>query len=290
MSIREENIVFCSRFYADKLKCSESHKKRAYRKHYVYLLMKYLFGGKIEIPFVEAILTTKCTLKCRNCSNLIPEYDKHMHPQISVDEYLHDMDVLLEKVSYIHRFKIHGGEPMLCDRLPEIIDKCCSNAKIGEVRMSTNATIMPNEVLIKSFCHEKFVLFISNYQCSSNNAKKLIEICRKHGIKYRFDDNQTWVKYGDVTKHNKPIEQLIQERKLCCMAKCIAMLNGKIFLCSRQANATQMGLIPNSCGIDIHSSSFKKEMKKLYGDPYNAFCDYCAVELDSVVQAGEQRI
>ena len=84
-------------------------------------------------------------------------------------------------------------------------------------------------------------MLISNYACVGNNVERYIELCKKNNIRFRFDENQKWVTYGQVIKHNKTEQQLKRERNLCSMANCVAMKDNKIYLCSRIANAVKLG-------------------------------------------------
>ena len=289
MKLLERNFKLCARFYSEGLSCYPIKRRILRSLKIISLSFKYFFLKKIEIPFVEDILTTKCTLACKHCSNLIPSFRNIDIPDISVEDYLQSVQALTEKVDYIYRFKIHGGEPMTCGSLVEIIEACCANEKIGEVRMSTNCTVLPDERTIKAFQNKKFVLFISNYACVKNNVERYLELCKKNNIRFRYEENQKWVTYGQVVKHHKTKRQLMHERNACSMANCVAMRDNKIYLCSRIANAVKLGLIETDNGIDIYSPEFTTEIGKLYGQKLNPLCDFCGVDISSIVEAGEQQ-
>ena len=288
MNLLKRNFKLCARFYSEERSDSPMQRRFLRTLKIISLSLKYLFLKKIEIPFVEDIVTTKCTLACKHCSNLIPSFRSVNIPDMSVENYLQGVKALTDKVDYIYRFKIHGGEPMTCNHLVEIIEECCANEKIGEVRMSTNCTILPDERTIKAFQNKKFVLFISNYACVGNNVERYVELCKKNNIRFRFDENQKWVTYGQVIKHNKTEQQLKRERNLCSMANCVAMKDNKIYLCSRIANAVKLGLIESDNGIDIYSPKFAREIGRMYGQKLNPLCDFCGVDVNSIVEAGEQ--
>lgn len=72
------------------------------------------------------------------------------------------------------------------------------------------------------------------------------------------------------------------------MANCVAMKDNKIYLCSRIANAVKLGLIESDNGIDIYSPKFAREIGRMYGQKLNPLCDFCGVDVNSIVEAGEQ--
>lgn len=249
---------------------------------------RFFKNGLIEIPFVEVILTTVCTLKCTECSNLIPKFE-NISNHVSTDDFKKEIKNLLSSVEYIHRLKIHGGEPLTHPNLAEIITFCCNEEKIGEVRMSTNCTILPNTELINSMRHEKFLLFISNYKIPDCYPDKYIEICESNGIRYRFDPNQEWVSYGEVKSYSKSFERLADDRENCSMANCLCLRDFKIYLCSRIANATALGFIKEDMGISILREDFKDKLVQLYIDDVNRGCEYCGVNVINRIKAGVQK-
>ena len=43
----------------------------------LYPILQVLSGKKLAISYVELVVTTKCSLRCKYCSNLIQYYDIH---------------------------------------------------------------------------------------------------------------------------------------------------------------------------------------------------------------------
>lgn len=251
------------------------------------LAEKYMQRGTIELPFIEVILTTVCTLKCTECSNLIPKFGR-LAKHVSPDDFKKEIKCLLNEVEYIHRLKIHGGEPLTHPNLAEIINFCCNEEKVGEVRLSTNCTILPDASLIKAMQNKKFLLFLSNYKISECHPDKYLEICESYGIRYRFDPDQEWVPYGEVKLYSKSYEQLADNRENCSMANCLSMRDFKVYLCSRIANATALGLIREDKGISVMERDFKDKLIQLYKENINAGCEYCGVNVIKHIKAGKQ--
>lgn len=119
---------------------------------------QYLFFPQIEIA-----LTTRCSLRCRDCSNLMQFYD---HPQdVDFDTNCKSVDNVLSAVDKIDRFILLGGEPFLYSRLSDILEKVIdAGNKVNRVWIYSNGTILPQEEkLISLMKNPKVTLFISNY-------------------------------------------------------------------------------------------------------------------------------
>lgn len=279
------NLLQCSQFSLQKGRYADMSAGEVIN----LIAERFLQHGIIEIPFIEVILTTVCTLNCAECSNLIPMFRNVSH-HVSADDFKKEITDLLSSVGYIHRLKIHGGEPLTHPNLAEIITFCCNEEKIGEVRMSTNCTILPNTQLIRAMQNEKFLIFISNYKINGCYPDKYIEICESNRIRYRFDPHQEWVSYGEVTSYSKTYNRLADDRENCSMANCLCMRDFKVYLCSRIANATALGLIKEDRGISILDENFKNKLIQLYNDDINLGCEYCGVNLIKHIKAGEQNV
>ncbi|MCK5757461.1 MAG: hypothetical protein KAH14_00090, partial [Clostridiales bacterium] len=78
-----------------------------------YLLKKIymMITGGFELDYVEVFITSRCNLRCRDCSILVPYLPKL--EDFNVDEAINDLNELLELVDCIHKVEILGGEAML---------------------------------------------------------------------------------------------------------------------------------------------------------------------------------
>lgn len=81
----------------------------------------YAAGNSEDIfmPSLEVFITERCTLRCRDCSHLIPEYKTPGDYEIS--EIISILENVLKIVKKISDLIILGGEPMLHKDLCELI-------------------------------------------------------------------------------------------------------------------------------------------------------------------------
>lgn len=83
----------------------------------ISMLFRQKICRRFDVPYIECFITTKCNIKCKHCSNLIPYIEKRKHmPFVDLKR---DLDTFLAQIDRLYRLKIHGGEvflhPELCD-------------------------------------------------------------------------------------------------------------------------------------------------------------------------------
>ena len=72
---------------------------------------KSVSSTNIELNSVDLVVTERCTLKCKDCSNLMQYYTKpETLEEASITE---EVDILLSLVDKIHEIRVIGGEPLL---------------------------------------------------------------------------------------------------------------------------------------------------------------------------------
>lgn len=218
-------------------------------------------------PFIEMIITNKCNLKCRYCSNLIPHYSAGVHE--TFDTVKKWIDLICERAKKVFRLKIHGGEPLLHPDLARIIKYACGKENIVDVRMSTNGTIIPSEELIHEMLNEKFRLHISDYSATCGiNHQRLTDVLDTAGINYYVMKNEPWQDLGEIVSNNMDNVELAGMVLECNMHKCSSFYNGKLYVCSRASNGDRLGLVKalkddyldfeNGFGIDEYYKFFRK--------------------------------
>lgn len=112
--------------------------KKFYLKKY---FEKRVLEGKVDIPYLELVLTTRCTLRCESCNNLMQYFSPSNQYTCTLEGIIESLELLLSKVDSIARVRIIGGEPLLFKDLPQLIDYLDAQKKILTFSLVTNATI-----------------------------------------------------------------------------------------------------------------------------------------------------
>ncbi len=66
---------------------------------------------QFELVRVEMPITSRCTLRCKDCANLIPFYANPA--DTDTDRIIKDIDDFLSNVDRVYRFAVMGGEAFL---------------------------------------------------------------------------------------------------------------------------------------------------------------------------------
>ena len=117
-------------------------------------IIDFYENQKFYLPKIDFDITTRCTLKCKCCSNCTPvfakaaEAKKVQHLVMTDKEFQHSLDALLLAVDRINVLQLMGGEPLTNKHLSEIIEYCASKEQIDVIKIVTNGTVIPQGDLI----------------------------------------------------------------------------------------------------------------------------------------------
>lgn len=172
LNIRKE----CLRYW-------QKENKNISRFHlYSQIWFRQVVLKKFEIPYLEMFITTKCNLRCKHCSNLIPVLNNRQNYEIST--LVEWLDVLLSKIDCLYRLKIHGGEVFLHPQLTELIAYVNNQPKIKSIRLTTNGTIIPADNILQLIASSKIVVQISDYRLPNTKTQQLIDKFKEFGVRY----------------------------------------------------------------------------------------------------------
>lgn len=205
--------------------------------------------NQIRIPFLVYWSGTKCTLKCRDCCNLIPYM-----PQVSFDylENMRDLFFLSSKVK-VDRLQLQGGEIFTHPDVDKIIS-FAGELPIPIITLTTNGTVLLSdstlEVLQKN---SRIAITISHYECTTKQRDKLVEQLKEAKITYHiYEFNQgdsTWFRTGGPLQHEVSQTKLNHNFVNCLEKSCITMADGFLYFCGK-ARAIKMFHDVPDCNYD----------------------------------------
>lgn len=261
------------------------------------VINKILFKDFVCIKQVEMVLTTKCSLKCKECANLMQYYEKPY--DIDVDIIKRSFDNLLGKIDRLGNFVLIGGEPFLSKNLYWMIDMAADSSKVNKITIFTNGTIIPKDdnEIIGSLSNPKVLIIISDYGPISRKKFELVEFCKKNGIRYYLkNEDLVWGFVGKPEPRSRS-EQELERQFHKCKNKCRSILNGKLYYCPRASHGDDLNIIktPKNNYVDLLNNSVKIEdiLKIIYSNKFFAACDYCnygTEEMISIIPAEQMRM
>jgi organic radical activating enzyme len=218
------------------------------------------------LPQVEMHIIDSCNLNCRGCTHFSPIFPNTLP---DLNSRLSDVKQLKEKLSFIMRFYILGGEPFLN---PEISDYIRG---IREILPDTKLYIVTNGLLIERLSDEilqcikdnQVWISISEY---APTHKKIDDICRildRYKILYEIRGISSKEKFClplSLSDHSK-------YPRTCISNGCVTIWNGKIARCPQlmyisyfnnyfNVNLPENGVVSlESCMSDEKLLEFLKE-------------------------------
>lgn len=259
-------------------------KKKKERKNFfsgigVYLKI-WLKPKFCMIPRVDLVLTTKCSLKCRYCANLMQYYKNPYN--VDLCKIKESIQALLFGVDYVRTIYVLGGEPFLYPDLDEVLSFLIKQKKVGEICIVTNGTILPNnKKLINVMKHKKIFVRISDYRELSKKKYALTKLCKNEKISYTVMKQGRWYNCGNIQSRKRNSTEL-QKRYDECATLCRSILNGKLHYCPRAAHLYDLsGIGAKDDYIDLLACSkltLKKEIRAfLTNKKVIQACNYCDI-------------
>lgn len=245
------------------------------------------FLGKIDIPQIEFNLTTKCTLRCKHCSNFIPQLKADEHSTISIDEFKLELDNLLYGASKIKNLILIGGEPLLVKNLDEYVEYAASKKQVERVWIVTNGTLLISDKVIsvaKKYRH-KFTIWLSNYSKNEELQSRLkhdgiLNQIKTANLDYDYKQDLSW---GYTSPLNSEILRNTPTTYFeDCSNNCVAVFGNKVYVCPRAGVFALKGIYTptETETIDLSKKVSKARLKMFYSREGFSACKYCTVNED----------
>ena len=240
---------------------------------------------------VDLVITEKCSLKCKDCSNLMQYYEKPEN--VDFEEIVHDFDLLLEKVNHIYEVRLIGGEPFMNKDIYKILDYLYTKDKISKIVVYSNAMIPIKHEYINILKNEKLVFSLTNYGELAKNTPKVIEQLEKLEVSYRLHEPENWTDSGTIKYFNRNNDELKSIFNDCCGKNLLTLSDNKLYRCPFAANADRLKAIPNNkLNYVALETAAQEDIKKYTRNiEFIPACNYCkgrsfnAPEITPAIQA-----
>lgn len=275
-----------------------SNKESKYSTEHVKYLIRtclhhhdnYLHPERLTVQSVDLMITEKCTMKCRDCSNLMQYYE---HPEnADMGEMYAMIDGLCSKMDEIYEFRVIGGEPFVHKELHTVVAYVCAKANVQKVSIFTNATIVPRETQWEALKHEKVRLFITDYDELSRNRQRLIAELESRGVAYVSEKANGWTDCASLEKHNRTVKENEAIWNACCAKNLATLADGRLYRCPFAANAFKLKAVPDykEDYLVVADSDPDQIRSFLREKTHISACDHCnGRSYDApVIQAGIQ--
>lgn len=234
----------------------------------------------LNFPRVQFVVTSACTLRCKDCTSLMQYYEKPANSDI--DFYKAGFDRLIDCVNNIFDLRILGGEPLINRDMYKIIKWYHDSDKIKIISVFTNGTIIPDDICVGQLKREKVRVHISDYGFNRDKIEKLKTVLDINNVRYYIQPYDFWQDSGNLLKRNYTVEEKKHLFERCYERECFSYFNGRLYHCPRAAHGINIGAIPDIKNeyVDlmdncITDNELLEQLKFQRNRSYIDACDYC---------------
>ena len=101
------------------------------------------------------MLTEKCSLKCKDCSNLMQYYAKPIDEDYDI--LIHSLDKFMKNVDFVNEVRLIGGEPLMYKKIDQVMEKILTYNNYEKIFVYTNGTIVPKGNRLEVFKRIKII-------------------------------------------------------------------------------------------------------------------------------------
>ncbi|MEK9154602.1 MAG: 4Fe-4S cluster-binding domain-containing protein [Patescibacteria group bacterium] len=244
----------------------------------------YLNPDKLFLRSIDVVITECCSLKCKDCSNLMQYYENPKNCDIGM--LLKSLDAFCAIVDEVMDFRVIGGEPFVNKEWYLIVRRLVAEPKAKRVVIYTNGTIVPDKKHIPLLKNKKVLVIISDYGTLSKKLSELKQVLEENKIAHHVLKITEWLDCSAIAAHNRGVRQNKEIFRVCCAKNMATLFDGKLYRCPYSANADRLAAIPDckSDYVDImhepisakNIRAIKNKVKRflLYKE-YLKACDFC---------------
>lgn len=232
---------------------------------------------------IDLIITERCSLRCKDCSNLMQYYQR---PQdCDLEMLLQSIDTFFQIVDQVMDFRIIGGDAFMSRDWPVIVERLQDEPRAKRIVLYTNGTIVPRAKDIAVLRHDKVLVIATDYGEPSKKLAELRQFFEDERIAYHVLEVDEWLDCAVISPHNRSIEEQKEIFRLCCAKNMLTLSSGKLFRCPYAANAERLAAVPDYendyvdlfnllAGQDIIGAK-QRVRDYLLHKPYLETCDFC---------------
>ena len=196
-------------------------------------LMEYYLGrkNKLYIPDFTISITTKCSLKCKNCSQQLHRIkDKSDR---NINDLKKDLSNLFRYVDYVDNLAIIGGEPFAHSKLNIFLKELVKyRSKYKKCRIVTNATILPSKDILIFMAQNNIYLELTRYNVAQSKIEVITKQCKDFNVQYNISDHEYWLEMWNETPKLNDDEVNWIFKNFVVKNHCAGMINGYITVCT----------------------------------------------------------
>lgn len=269
----------------------EDKQRKLYEKER-YIRGDVKTGRPLVLPRIMVMPTTRCNMRCKGCSSLLPYFKKPK--DVAIEQIIRDFELFFSGIDECIRITI-GGEPFLYPHLQEILEYLLKQEKILGIMLITNSTITPKPQVLELLRHPKVLVEVSDYGHLEKMSHLICELESKD-INFTVLTEQTWTDMGGIQCRNRTEDELKFQYLNCDQGRVIKGIHdGKFYTCARSARMAALGAYSSEHDYfelkeTDKGDAIRKKIKAMYYSETADACNYCdlATLPTKVIEAGIQ--
>jgi len=226
----------------------------------------------IRLVHLDIEITSKCTLKCKHCANLMQYYPEELQRHEDTDAVVAGIDALMAAVSWIDEVYVLGGEPFLHPALDEIVTAIAQyKRKIGYLCVASNGVATADKKAVAALRAAQIPVHITEYPRFAQQQAEACRSLRAQGAIAELHTRQ-WTLSTQCTVGTPDTFYRACRHAL---SPCVTLRGAKLWYCEFAANAYALGC-ESDC-IDLSAPVDKSRIYE-YLDPPEPFaaCEFCS--------------
>ena len=234
----------------------------------------YLNKDRQFLHSVDVVISERCSLNCKDCSNLMQYY---LHPKnFTFEQIKKEFEELTSNISHIFEIRLIGGEPFMNKEIYDIIDYFLDNKKITKLVIYSNGTIPLKKDRLKNYNKTKLVFTITDYGNLSKNTDKVCKELEDNNVTTRRHPPENWTDSAQIVDFNRSKNEMEELFDVCCGKNLLTSMNGKLYRCPFVANAESLRAIPLDERNSVSVSASPEDIQKYTRDiKYLPACNFC---------------
>jgi hypothetical protein len=236
----------------------------------------YMTPDKLFLRCVDIMITEKCSMKCKDCANLMQFYENPINDDTA--EILQSLDRFCSIVDEVNEVRVIGGEAFMNKDAHIIIKRLIDEPKVKKILVYSNATIVPAKHQMEAMRSSKVLFFITDYGALSRNRDRLVRELESYQIGYVSFPPNNWTDCGQIVPHHRTEEAQKEIFRACCVKNIFTISGNLLFHCPFSANAFRLKAVPDFKGdyVDFSRPDVKGEMRDFVRHKeYIESCDFC---------------
>lgn len=228
---------------------------------YLYTVLSRKEKSKLILKSLDVVVSERCSLRCRDCANLMQFYE---NPQdCDIEQLFEALDCFMKSIDRIYELRVLGGEPFLFQKLDNTLQRLLQYDRYDKIVVLTNGTIVPKDNLIEILSNENITVEITDYGPLSRNLNQLTTILDQYGIQYYVTKTWNWQRCDIIEDFKRTRNEKERLFANCCVNDTLTLLHGRLYRCPFAAHAENLNAIPSALkdSIDLLEETDTMELR-----------------------------